>query len=36
MTYNYNMNKNVFIAKVSDNQDPENLHRVRVTFTNEA
>ena len=30
------MNKNVFIAKVSDNQDPENLHRVRVTFTNEA
>lgn len=35
MTYNYNMNKNVFIAKVSDNQDPDNLHRVKVTFTNE-
>lgn len=29
------MNKKVFFAKVSDNQDPDNLHRVRVTFTNE-
>ena len=29
------MNKNVFIAKISDNQDPDNLHRVKVTFQNE-
>ena len=29
------MNKKVFIAKISDNQDPDNLHRVKVTFTNE-
>ena len=29
------MIKNVFIAKISDNQDPDNLHRVKVTFTNE-
>ena len=35
MTYKYTMNKNVYIAKVSDNQDPDNLHRVKVTFTNE-
>lgn len=30
------MNKKVFIAKVSDNKDPDNLHRVRITFNNEA
>ncbi len=29
------MNKNIFLAKISDNQDPDNLHRVKVTFTNE-
>lgn len=37
MPYNYSvkMNKNIFIAKVSDNQDPDNLHRVKITFINE-
>ncbi len=29
------MNENIFLAKISDNQDPDNLHRVKVTFTNE-
>ena len=30
------MNKNIFIAKVSDNKDPDNLHRVKVTFKHES
>ncbi len=29
------MNKKIFIAKVSDNQDPDSLNRVKVTFTHE-
>ena len=29
------MNKKVFLATISDNKDPDNLHRVKVTFTNE-
>lgn len=29
------MIKKVFMAKISDNQDPDNLHRVKVTFSNE-
>lgn len=29
------MSKKVFLAKVSDNQDPDNLHRVKVTYTNQ-
>ncbi len=29
------MNEKIFLAKVSDNMDPDKLHRVRVTFTDE-
>lgn len=29
------MNQKVFIAKISDNQDPDNLHRVKITYSNE-
>ena len=29
------MSKKIFIAKVSDNQDPDNLNRVKVTFQQE-
>lgn len=29
------MNKRIFYAKVSDNQDPDNLHRVKITYNDE-
>ena len=29
------MSNNVFLARVSDNKDPDGFNRIKVTFTNE-